>query len=155
MCIRDRCIPGKKNIAADTLSCINIRDQTFEGEKETIIKLYHIISSRADLANINSELERQQKQDPKLSKILKRLDDQDNRITPFYSIHQQILFIRTQYRYNAWKIVIPRAVEKVIIMDYHVRYGQMGVLKVVKVLQELSLIHICGRGEKNKIPHLN
>ena len=35
-------IPGKKNIAADTLSRINIRDQTFEGEKETIIKLCNI-----------------------------------------------------------------------------------------------------------------
>ena len=38
-------IPGKKNIAADTLSRVNIGDQTFEGEKETIIKLYHIIKS--------------------------------------------------------------------------------------------------------------
>ena len=45
-------IPGKGNIIADTLSRINIRDQMFEGEKETIIKLYYIISNRSDLANI-------------------------------------------------------------------------------------------------------
>ena len=56
-------IPGKKNFAAYTLSRVNIKDQTYEGEKETIIKIYHIIRSKTDLANIMKELERQQEQE--------------------------------------------------------------------------------------------
>ena len=64
MCIRDRVlalqeyditweyIPGRKNVAADVLSRINIQDQTFDGEKEQLAKVYHIIKSRVDLENI-------------------------------------------------------------------------------------------------------
>ena len=74
-------IPGKKKVVADTLSRVNIKDQTYEGEKETIIKIYHIIKSRTDLANIMKEMERQQEQDPKLSKILQRLTDKDDHVS--------------------------------------------------------------------------
>ena len=82
--------------------------------------------------SIITELEQRQKQDPRLSKIFDRLREQDDRITQFYCKHQQILFIKTQYKFNTWKIVIPRTIEKDIIMGYHVRYGHMGALKVVK-----------------------
>ena len=67
MCIRDRCklshgrltrwilalqeyhitweyIPGRKNVAADVLSRTNVTDQTFEGEKEKIVKVFCIIT---------------------------------------------------------------------------------------------------------------
>ena len=56
-------IPGKKNIAADTLSRINVEDQTFEGEKETVIKLYNIIKSRSNIDNIVQKIGQHQKQD--------------------------------------------------------------------------------------------
>ena len=46
MCIRDRYIPGRKNTAADVLSRINIQQQTFEGEKEQLVKVYNIIKNR-------------------------------------------------------------------------------------------------------------
>ena len=36
-------IPGRKNVAADVLSRINIHDQTFDGEKEQLAKVYYII----------------------------------------------------------------------------------------------------------------
>ena len=82
--------------------------------------MYHIIKSRSDLANIIKEIGQQQKQDPKLNRIQQRLVEQDDRITPCYCIHQEILFIKTQYSYNTWRIVIPRTIEKDIILDYHV-----------------------------------
>ena len=129
-------IPGKKNVVADTLSRVNIKDQTYEGEKETVIKIYHIIKSRTDLANIMKELEQQQEQDPKLNKIRQRLTDKDDHVSQFYCKHQGILFIKTRYKFNTWKIAIPRATEKDLILDYHERYGHMGALKVVKALQE-------------------
>ena len=146
-------IPGKGNVIADTLSRINIRDQTFEGEKETIIKLYHIISNRSDLTNIITGLEQQQKQDPRLRKIFDRLGEQDDRITQFYCEHQQILFIKTHYKLNTWKIVIPQNIEKDLIMDYHIRYGHMGALKVVKALQEHVYIRDANRKVRNQIKH--
>ena len=52
-----------------------------------------------------------------------------------------------------WKIVILRAVEKDIIMDYHVRYGHMGALKVVKALQEHVYIKDANRKVRNHIKH--
>ena len=36
-------IPGKQNIAADVLSRINLQNQTFDGEKEQIAKVYHCL----------------------------------------------------------------------------------------------------------------
>ena len=74
MCIRD-------SIAADTLSRINIKNLTFEREKETVAKIYHIIKNRSDLANIIGELIQQQKKDSKLNKIYQILTEQDDRIT--------------------------------------------------------------------------
>ena len=60
MCISDRYIPGKQNIAADVLSRINLQNQTFDGEKEQIAKVYHIIKSRKDLRNILKDVKAQQ-----------------------------------------------------------------------------------------------
>ena len=119
-----------------TLSRVNIKEQTYEGEKETVIKIYHIIKNRTDLANIMKEMERQQAQDPKLSKILSRLTDKDDHISQYYCKHQGILFIKPQNKFITWKLAIPQATEKDLILDYHERYGHMGTLKVVKALQE-------------------
>ena len=105
-------IPGKKNIVADTLSRVNIKEQTYEGEKETIIKIYHIIKSRTNLANIIKELERQQEQDPKLNKIRQRLTDKDDHIPQYYCKHQGILFIKPQNKFITCKLAIPQAAEK-------------------------------------------
>ena len=68
--------------------------------------------------------------------IQQRLGAQDNRITPYYCIHHNLLFIKTRYHNNTWKLVIPRMIEKEIIIDYHIRYGHMGALKVIKALDE-------------------
>ena len=57
---------------------------------------------------------------------------QDENITKFYCIHNDILFIKTSLDEERWKIVIPATVEKDIILDYHLQCGHMG----------LSLIHI-------------
>ena len=34
---------------ANTLSRVNVKDQTYKGEKDTIIKIYHIILLRAEM----------------------------------------------------------------------------------------------------------
>ena len=47
-------IRGRKNVVADILSRINLDDQTFEGGKEEIAKVYHIMKNRADLETIIS-----------------------------------------------------------------------------------------------------
>ena len=107
--------PGKKNVVADTLSRVNIKDQTYEGEKEAVIKIYHIIKSRTDLANIMKELGRQQEQDSKLNKIRQRLTDKDDHVSQYYCNHQGITFIKTKYKFNTWKIAIPRALSLIHI----------------------------------------
>ena len=49
-------VPGKSNIAADVLSRVNIQDQTFEGEKETVAKIYRIIKDTTELAEIYNKI---------------------------------------------------------------------------------------------------
>ena len=98
------------------------------------------------------EMERQQEQDSKLSKILQRLTDKDDHVSQFYCKHQGILFIKTQNKFETWKIPIPQATEKDLILNYHERDGQMGALKVVKVLQEHVYMKDANRKEGTMIP---
>ena len=122
-------VPGRSNVAADVLSRINIQNQTFEGEKETIAKIYHIIKDKSELAEIIDKIKYQQENDSKLNKICQRLNEQDDRITPYYCIHNDILFIKDRHNCNQRKIEgeeKPRTIEREITMDYHI----------------LSLIHI-------------
>ena len=148
-------IPGKSNIAADVLSRVNINAQTFEGEKETIAKVYHILKNTSELTNILSDINTHQNQDPKVSLIIQRLANNDEKITQFYCTHNQLLFTKHNKDGEKWKVVIPKTLEKELTIDYHIRYGHMGAVKVVKALQEhvhfkdmnrkvrkLSLIHI-------------
>ena len=129
-------VPGKKNIAADILSRVNITNQTYEGEKETLAKVYNILKSRTELESILKEVELHQRQDSKLAQIFQRLDNQDVRITPYYCVVDNILFVKTKYHDDGWKLVVPKTIEKEIITDYHVRYGHMGAVKVIKALEE-------------------
>ena len=135
MCIRDRYIPGKKNIAADILSRINIEKQTFEGEKEKIAKIYNIIRNRSDIENIIKDIRLHQQTDTKLINIRTKLDKRDDRVSQFYCLHDRILFVKPKLSQGNWKIVIPRTMEKELVLDYHIRYGHMGALKVIKALE--------------------
>ena len=76
-------IPGSKNVIADVLSRINIDTQTFEGEKEKIIKVYNILKSRSDLEALLQNIRDNQVLDPKLINIKERLENQNT--------HKQIL----------------------------------------------------------------
>ena len=148
-------VPGRKNIAADVLSRVNLINQTYEGEKETLARVYNILKSRTELESIINKIELHQRQDSRLAQILQRLEDKDVRITPYYCVIDKILFIKPKYRDHDWKIFVPKTLEKEIIIDYHIRYGHMGAIKVIKALEEhmylkdinrrvrqLSLIHI-------------
>ena len=134
---------------------MNIIAQTFEGEKETIAKVYHILKNKSELTNILSDINIHQNKDPKISQIIQRLAEDDEKITPYYCTHDRLLFTKTQKYSEQWEVAIPNTIEKELAIDYHVRYGHMGAVKVVKALQEhvhfkdmnrkvrrLSLIHI-------------
>ena len=98
MCIRDRdtCpsrisskweyIPGKKNVVADVLSRVNVEEQTFEGEKESILKIYHLLSIRADLTTILTNMSTHQHADPKLRNLKTRLEEGDETVAQYYQL---------------------------------------------------------------------
>ena len=113
MCIRDReYIPGKSNTAADVLSRININAQTFEGERETIAKVYYLLKNKSELTNILSDITIHQQQDPKISLIIQKLANNDANIKHYYCTHNQLLFTKTNKDDERWKVVIPKALEK-------------------------------------------
>ena len=72
----------------------------------------------------------------RLEKIKHRLNELDKKITSYFCIHGDILFIKHKPNQDNWKVLIPQTIEKALIMDYHVQYGHMGALKVVKALEE-------------------
>ena len=47
--------------------------------------------------------------------------------------------------------MIPRTMEKELILDYHIRYGHMGALKVIKALEEQVYIKDINRRVRNYI----
>ena len=69
-------VPGSKNVVADVLSRVNLEEQTFEGEKESILKIYNIIKDRSDLEKIVQDISKHQQSDPKLNNIKLRLSNQ-------------------------------------------------------------------------------
>ena len=99
-------------------------------------RVYHIIKRRTDLEIIINKIKQQQITDPKLLQIRQRLDNQDDKILPFYCVHEDVLFIKANLNQNNWKVIIPKTIEKELIVDYHIRYGHMGSLKVIKALGE-------------------
>ena len=54
----------------------------------------------------------------------------------YYCLHDDILFIKNTPNQVNWKSVVPPTVENQLILDYHIRYGHMGVMKIVKALEE-------------------
>ena len=46
------------------------------------------------------------------------------------------LFTQPATRINGWKLYVPKEAESSIIVDYHVSYGHMGPLNVIKALEE-------------------
>ena len=79
------------------------------------------------------------------------IDQQDERITSFYCLHETLLFVKTSNNQRSWKLVIPKAMEKELILDYHIRYGHMGSLKVMKALEEHTYIKNINRRVRDYI----
>ena len=84
-------IPGKKNVVADVLSCVNVEEQTFEGEKESVLKIYHLLRTRADLTTLLTNMSTHQQADPKLRNLKTRLEEGDETVAQYYQLNKQIL----------------------------------------------------------------
>ena len=99
--------------------------------QEGVLKIYNIIRDRSDLEKIIQNISIHQQSDPKLSSIQRRLANQDDTITKFYCMHNNVLFIKPSLDEEIWKIIIPTDIEKEIIMDYHipVSYTHLDVYK--------------------------
>ena len=57
--------------------------------------------------------------------------------------------MKTKKNQDTWKLVIPQSLENQIIKDYHVRYGHMGTIKMVKALEDLFIKNITRKVSKN------
>ena len=135
-------MPGKQNIVADGLSKINTEKGTYDIEQENIRKVYHILKARKDLEGILNQVKEHQTTDPKLKTIRERLENNDPTIIPFYCIHNNLIFTHPTSQNQDWKLVIRRTAVSSVILEYHVRYGHMRPLKVVKALTEHVYIKV-------------
>ena len=72
---------------ADVLSRINVVNQTFEGKKGKIAKVYYMLKDRKDLEHIMNQIVLQQEQDTKISNIRRRLTESEAIINQFYCVY--------------------------------------------------------------------
>ena len=142
-------------MVADVLSRINLDDQTFEGEKESLVKIYNIFKTRADLQALLINIRIHQQSDQKLKNIMSRLESNDETVSKYYHLNKGILFIKTALDEKTWKVIIPHQIEKEVIIDYHVRYGHMGALKVIQALEENCKIKNINRKVRTYIKSCN
>ena len=108
--------------------------------KESVLKIYHLLSTRADLTTILTNMSTHQQADPKSRNLRLRLEEGDETVTMYYQMNKQILFIKISLKEEVWKVVVPTQIEKELIVNYHIRYGHMGALKVIKALEESCYI---------------
>ena len=93
-------------------------------------RVYHLLKNKSELTNILSDIAIQQQQDPKILMIIKRLADNDTNIKQYYCTHNQLVFTKSNKNGEGWKVVVPKALEKDLTIDYHIRYGHMGAVTV-------------------------
>ena len=105
-------------------------------DREQLVKVYNILKNRIDLEIIIQEIRKYQNLDPKIVSHRQRVQNEEEPIIQFYNIHNNILFIKNNPHHGEWKLVIPATVEEQIILDYHIRYGHMGAIQVIKALEE-------------------
>ena len=72
------------------LSRVNVEEQTFEGEKESVLKIYHLLSTRADLTTILTNMSTHQQADQKLRNLKLRLEEGDETVAIYYQMNKQI-----------------------------------------------------------------
>ena len=115
--------------------------------------MYHLLKNKTELATILTDIRTHQQNDSKIQAILHRLAERDEKITQYYCIHDHLLFIKAKQSDDQWKVVIPKSMEKDITIDYHIRYGHMGAMKVVKALEEHVYFQDMNRTVRRHIKH--
>ena len=95
---------------------------------------YNISYKNKDLEEVLNQVKEHQNMDIKLKVIKERLENNDPTILAFYCIHNDLIFTCPTFQKQEWKLFIPKGAESSIILEYHIRYGHMGPLKVVKPL---------------------
>lgn len=91
---------------------------------------------KTEVENALARLPTEQEEDPKLKQILERIRENNPSVNPYYYVLNNVIITRPTPRENSWKVYVPKTLESPIIMDYHIIYGHMGPLKVVKALEE-------------------
>lgn len=86
----------------------SINEKALEIDQEDIGKVYHTIHARVDLERILNQIKEQQNADPRLTKIRKRLEENDHTLIPYYCIHNNLLFTCPTSRENHWKLYISK-----------------------------------------------
>ena len=140
-------VPGKKNAVADALSRVNLDNGTFEVEREDIGKVYYALIRKKELSDLLKKMKEEQATDPKISQILPRIQNNDTNITPYYQLHEELVFTKSNTKTNHWKLYVPKSLEEGLIENYHNMYGHMRPAKVVSALEE----HVFMKGINKKV----
>lgn len=158
-------VPGKENIIADTLSRINTSNPEYTLQEPEIHKVFTILENNNKLTDIISKLEREQHLDGRLKSLIEKAEAADCE-NQYYQLINNILFTRSSTEHNHWKVAIPATLEVKLINYYHEEGGHMGVIKVIKALEEhcniksinrkvRNVLRACDICQKTKIDNIN
>lgn len=126
-------VAGRKNMVADVLSRINSQEEVIDKIKYKILTVFR---TKEELAHTIDKLKMAQIRDRQIQQLINRIQSSNNSADNHYSYHDGILFKNKNDKHIDWKILVPTAMNKEVILDYHERYGHLGQKKVIAALQE-------------------
>lgn len=142
---------GNENVVADFFSR-NLESKFLEEVYETlkISTLYELTpieltqkidtllilalnENHNDSKSIFKNLSEKQKQDKNIARLLHLINDKNESLPDFY-IHENVLFHKNKNNLN-WRIVVPEAIQKILIKSTYEKLGHPGVYKTETYLK--------------------
>lgn len=125
-------VPGKENIGADTLTRYPQGELDFEQQNHinVVINKLMVHPYSHELQSQFKHLSELQRQDPKLHRIIGRLQNKPDK---YFIIHRGLLF--SVERDKSYRVMIPDVMSVQLITETHTHFGHMGAYKTYHLLR--------------------
>lgn len=125
-------VQGRENVVADALSRGN-RDGS-EGNKNEFKVLS--LASSTEMKHLVTKIQSHLQDDVFFQRVKSRLENHENRVIEWYTIHKGFLFKKQVKGKNLWRLYVPESMIYETIKLYHERTGHRGVQTTHRYLKE-------------------
>jgi hypothetical protein len=131
-------LPGKENQVVDALSRV---EGDVNNTENDVFRVLCAIREKIELENIIRDIGPKQRLDERLNNIIVKLeqDPSHQTLSNFYNIHDGILFGKYRTDEMDWKVCLSSEMEEPFILDYHQRFGHMGIDKTYHLIKQHAI----------------